>query len=74
MNHMKAESYQFHPTSSSVTIIAFFKGYKECRADNTRLFELMITKFNAHLFPFPSVLCNFAARKEKQGKRNKHSQ
>lgn len=45
-----------------------------CRADNTRLFELMITKFNAHLFPFPSILCNFAARKEKQGKRNKHSQ
>ena len=27
-----------------------------CRADNTRLFELMITKFNAHLFPFPSIL------------------
>lgn len=45
-----------------------------CRADNTILFELMITKFNAHLFPFPSILCNFAARKEKQGKRNKHSQ
>lgn len=45
-----------------------------CRADNTRLFELMITKFNAHLFPFPSILCNFAARKEKQGKRNEHSQ
>lgn len=45
-----------------------------CRADNTRLFELMITKFNAHLFPFPSILRNFAARKEKQGKRNKHSQ
>lgn len=45
-----------------------------CRADNTRLFELMITKFNAHLPPFPSILCNFAARKEKQGKRNKHSQ
>ena len=38
------------------------------RADNTRLFELMITKFNAHLFPFPSILCNFAPGNPKLNK------